>query len=113
MVCIWCVYGVHLPYPGRKFSMRISAVATSSLISCWPSGLRRSMQTDSLFRDCACHQRDVPVCNIRHFLSGSPTFGASTLTIVAPKSAKVLEAKGLREVERCGLYSGVSTYIEQ
>ena len=80
--------------PGRKFSTKISASKAKLRAIACPSGRRKSRQIDSLLRDCACHQTEVPSCNMRHFRKGSPSPGASTLMISAPKSANVLAAKG-------------------
>ena len=80
--------------PGRKFSMSTSASAASLRTTSWPSGTRKSTQTDCLLRDCASHQTEVPSCSIRHLRSGSPCPGGSILMTCAPKSASVLAANG-------------------
>src|SRR6476659_1461927 len=80
--------------PGRKFSTAICEPrARRRTISC-PSGRRRLHVTDFLFRDCTCHQREVPLRMRRHLRSASPSPGGSILITSAPKSASVLAQNG-------------------
>src|SRR6185369_11112050 len=53
----------------------------------WPSASRRFTATDFLLRACAYHQSELPSWSLRHFLSGSPSPGDSTLITSAPNSA--------------------------
>ena len=80
--------------PGRKFSISTSAFKASwRTISCASGSLRLSA-SERLLRDCICHQTEVPSLMSRQLRSGSPPSGLSILTTSAPKSARVLAAKG-------------------
>src|SRR3954470_537004 len=80
--------------PGRKFSIMMCESRASRRTISWPSGVLRSQVTDFLFRDCTCHQSDVPLRMRRHLRSGSPSPGGSILITSAPKSASVLAQNG-------------------
>jgi len=54
----------------------------------------KSRATERLLRDWICHHTDVPSLSKRHLRKGSPELGGSILITSAPKSAKVLAAKG-------------------
>src|SRR5690606_37324305 len=88
---------------GRKFSITMSAPAASRRTRSWPSGWRRSMQTERLLRACTDHHSEGPHGSsghsLRHLRSGSPPSprrpgGGSALITSAPKSAIILPAKG-------------------
>jgi hypothetical protein len=80
--------------PGRKFSISTSASLASRLTMSCASGVRKSRARLRLFRDCTCHQTEVPSLSIRQTRSGSPAPGGSILITSAPKSARVLAANG-------------------
>src|SRR5919204_142051 len=80
--------------PGRKFSIMMCARLARRRTISWPSGRRRSQVTDFLFRDCTCHQSDVPLRIRRHLRSASPSPGGSSLITSAPKSPSVLAQNG-------------------
>src|SRR5487761_114228 len=81
--------------PGRKFSIRKSALATSSRRTCCPSGCLRSSVMLFLLRATTGHQRDFPWAFSRpHCRMGAPWVGGSTFTTSAPRSPSSWPQKG-------------------
>src|SRR5690606_33588548 len=80
--------------PGRKFSMTMSASATSLRTIAWPSSDFRSSVSDFLLRLWVYHHREVPSCNLRHLRKGSPVPGGSILITSAPNWANNALAYG-------------------
>ena len=81
--------------PGRKFSMRMSAVSINSLATRWPSSWRKSRVIDFFPRAMTGHQSDMPSAFSRpHSRMGSPSIGGSILMTSAPKSAMSWPQKG-------------------
>ena len=80
--------------PGRKFSISTSASRASSRTMACACGWRKSNARDCLLRDWTCHHTEVPSLSRRHLRNGSPLPGGSILMTSAPKSARVLAAKG-------------------
>ena len=80
--------------PGRKFSIRMSASASSFFSTSRPSSCFRLRVIERLLRACTNHHSEVPSYSLRHLRSGSPPSGDSTLITSAPNSAQMREAKG-------------------
>src|SRR5688572_16413655 len=81
--------------PGRKFSASTSADAASRFSSACPSGTRRLQVIDFLLRDSTSHQSGWPAAARRPSRRrSSPVPGCSTLTTVAPNSARSVQQNG-------------------
>src|SRR5690606_2925218 len=80
--------------PGRKFSITMSASATSLRTISWPSSDLRSSVTDFLLRLWEYHHNEVPSCSLRHLRKGSPVPGGSILMTSAPNWASSALAYG-------------------
>ena len=85
--------------PGRKFSIKMSVVATSLRTMSRASVVFRSSATDFLLRLCEYHHKEVPACSLRQVRSGSPPgesslAGGSILITSAPDCASSAAAHG-------------------
>src|SRR5436190_10258116 len=80
--------------PGRKFSMRTSALSMSCLSAAAPSGVFKSMATLFLLRLSARKKLPSPPMYGAHARVSSPCCGSSIFSTSAPMSPSIIVQKG-------------------